>query len=99
MFSKYVIFKKGHLNKRAGVWTPMDTMDPSLGTHRTEQLTGIPTGDGAQNSHGPRMKFDINGNGNYLMGMGRHGSIPAHLCRYTGHTTVNAGDAGEHPPY
>ena len=22
MFSKYVLFKKGHLNKRAGVWTP-----------------------------------------------------------------------------
>jgi len=22
MFSKYVLFKKGHLNKTAGVWTP-----------------------------------------------------------------------------
>ena len=22
MFSKYVLFEKGHLNKRAGVWTP-----------------------------------------------------------------------------
>ena len=22
MFSKYVLFKKGHLNKRAGIWTP-----------------------------------------------------------------------------
>jgi len=22
MFSKYVLLKKGHLNKRAGVWTP-----------------------------------------------------------------------------
>ena len=22
MFSKYVLFKKGHVNKRAGVWTP-----------------------------------------------------------------------------
>ena len=25
MFSKYVLFQKGHLNKRVGVWTPWTT--------------------------------------------------------------------------
>jgi len=31
MFSKYVLFKKGHLNKRAGVWTPWTLpLDPPL---------------------------------------------------------------------
>jgi len=32
MFSKYVLFKKGHLNKRAGVWTPPghSLLDPPL---------------------------------------------------------------------
>ena len=32
MFSKYVLFKKGHLDKRAGVWTPWIRHCPTLST-------------------------------------------------------------------
>jgi len=31
MFSKYVLFKKGHLDKRAGVWTPWTPPGSSTG--------------------------------------------------------------------
>jgi len=34
MFSKYVLFKKRHLNKRAGVWTPWTPLDPPLKRER-----------------------------------------------------------------
>ena len=46
MFSKYVLFKKGHLNKRAGVWAPWTPpLDPLLvpGTTVTHRTTAEPS--------------------------------------------------------
>jgi len=37
MFSKYVLFKKGHLNKRAGVWTPWTPPGSATACHRAAQ--------------------------------------------------------------
>jgi len=43
MFSKYVLFKKGHLNKRAGVWTPWtapgSATEMNCGVNNTEAGT------------------------------------------------------------
>jgi len=38
MFSKYVLFKKGHLNKRAGVWTPWTPLDAPLSNYLDEEV-------------------------------------------------------------
>ena len=38
MFSKYVHFKKGHLNKRAGVWTPWTPPGPATELFARRQI-------------------------------------------------------------
>jgi len=40
MFSEYVLFKKGHLNKRAGVWTPW-TPPLEVERHSRDQLVEV----------------------------------------------------------
>ena len=42
MFSKYVLFKKGHLNKRAGVLTPWTPLDLATGSF-TSMFTFVPS--------------------------------------------------------
>ena len=44
MFSKYVLFKKGHLNKRAGVWTPPGSATAVLGSQPAGDMSHKPGG-------------------------------------------------------
>jgi len=56
MFSKYVLFKKGHLNKRAGVWTPplYALWEVRLYVSKTPRPTQPPTLSGMGNAYQPQ---------------------------------------------